>query len=229
VVAGAEKTEDLFRVKWEKFASCSYLEGYGLTETSPVISFNLPRHGFRKGSVGRLFSEIECKTIHPDDRHDLKTGETGLLCFRGPNIFSGYLNDVQKTEEVLTDENWFITGDIGYLDEDQFLFIKGRLSRFSKIGGEMVPHETVEETIKKILSNQDDETSLVVVGQPDPNKGEQLVLVSEQELDFPELRKKLSENGLPNLWIPKKVQKIDQIPILPTGKIDIQGIKNLLE
>ena len=229
VVAGAEKTEDSFRVKWEKFASCSYLEGYGLTETAPGISFNLPEHGFRKGSVGRLFPEIECKTIHPDDRHDLKTGETGLLCFRGPNIFSGYLNDVQKTEEVLTDENWFITGDIGYLDEDQFLFIKGRLSRFSKIGGEMVPHETVEETIKKIFSNQDDcETSLVVVGQPDPIKGEQLVLVSDQELDFPELRKKLSEHGLPNLWIPKKIQKIDQIPVLPTGKIDIQGVKKLI-
>ena len=229
VVAGAEKTEDSFRVKWEKFASCCYLEGYGLTETAPGISFNLPRHGFRKGSVGRLFPEIECKTIHPDDRHDLKTGETGLLCFRGPNIFSGYLNDVQKTEEVLTEEKWFITGDIGYLDEDQFLFIKGRLSRFSKIGGEMVPHETVEETIKKIFSNQDESgPSLVVVGQPDPIKGEQLVLVSDQELDFSELRKKLSENGLPNLWIPKKVQKIDQIPILPTGKIDIQGVKKLI-
>ena len=219
VVAGAEKTEDSFRVKWEKFASCSYLEGYGLTETAPGISFNLPEHGFRKGSVGRLFPEIECKTIHPDDRHDLKTGETGLLCFRGPNIFSGYLNDVQKTEEVLTEEKWFITGDIGYLDEDQFLFIKGRLSRFSKIGGEMVPHETVEETIKKILSNQyDGEISLVVVGQPDPIKGEQLVLVTDREIDFPELRKKLSENGLPNLWIPKKIQMVDNIPILPTGK-----------
>ena len=230
VVAGAEKTEDSFRVKWEKFASCSYLEGYGLTETAPGISFNLPGHGFRKDSVGRLFPEIECKTIHPDTRQDLETCETGLLCFRGPNIFCGYLNDVKKTEEVLTEEKWFITGDIGYLDADNFLFIKGRLSRFSKIGGEMVPHETIEEKIKKLLSNQNDnETSLVVVGQPDPNKGEQLVLVTEREIDFPELRKKLSTNGLPNLWIPKKIQIIDNIPILPTGKIDFQGIKNLLE
>jgi acyl-[acyl-carrier-protein]-phospholipid O-acyltransferase/long-chain-fatty-acid--[acyl-carrier-protein] ligase len=99
VVAGAEKTEDSFRIKWEGFASCSYLEGYGLTETAPVISFNLPNEGFRKDSVGRLFPDIECKTIHPDTRHDLKSGETGLLCFRGPNIFSGYLNDVQKTKK----------------------------------------------------------------------------------------------------------------------------------
>ena len=229
VVAGAEKTEDSFRIKWEGFASCSYLEGYGLTETAPVISFNLPNEGFRKDSVGRLFPDIECKTIHPDTSQDLNSGDTGLLCFRGPNIFSGYLNDVKQTDEVLTDERWFITGDIGYLDDDNFLFIKGRLSRFSKIGGEMVPHETIEETIKSILSNQDDnESSLVVVGQPDPNKGEQLVVVSEQELDFPALRKKLSENGLPNLWIPKKVQKIDKIPILPTGKIYFQGVKKLI-
>ena len=93
----------------------------------------------------------------------------------------------------------------------------------------MVPHETIEASIKQILSNQNDgETSLVVMGQPDPNKGEQLVLVSDQEIDFLELRKKLSESGLPNLWIPKKVQKIDQIPILPTGKIDIQRVKKLI-
>lgn len=94
----------------------------------------------------------------------------------------------------------------------------------------MVPHETIEEKIKKLLSCQNDnEISLVVVGQPDPNKGEQLVLVTEREIDFPELRKKLSTNGIPNLWIPKKIQIIDNIPILPTGKIDFQGIKNLLE
>jgi acyl-[acyl-carrier-protein]-phospholipid O-acyltransferase / long-chain-fatty-acid--[acyl-carrier-protein] ligase len=229
VVAGAEKTEDSFRVQWEKFASCSYLEGYGLTETAPGISFNLPNDGFRKGSVGRLFHEVECKTIHPETRQDLKKGETGILCFRGPNIFSGYLNDVTKTDEVLTTKKWFITGDIGYLDEAHFLFIKGRLSRFSKIGGEMVPHETIEGEIKKLLTNSgDEETSLVVVGQPDQNKGEQLVLVTEQEIDFLELRKKLSENGLPNLWIPKKVLKIDEIPILPTGKIDIQGVTSLI-
>jgi len=221
VVAGAEKTESSFKKKWEEFANCSYLEGYGLTETSPGISFNLPKEGSREGSVGHLFSDIECKTIHPETREDLQVGESGLLCFRGPNIFSGYLNDLEKTNEVLTKENWFVTGDIGYLDQDDFLFIKGRLSRFSKIGGEMVPHETIEARIKQILfGNEENEASLLIIGKSDENKGEQLILVIDEEIDFPKLRKKLSENGLPNLWIPKKVQIIAEFPILPTGKVD---------
>jgi acyl-[acyl-carrier-protein]-phospholipid O-acyltransferase/long-chain-fatty-acid--[acyl-carrier-protein] ligase len=132
VVAGAEKTEDSFRAKWEKFASCSYLEGYGLTETAPGISFNLPRHGFRKGSVGRLFPEIQCKTIHPDTRHDLKTGETGLLCFRGPNIFSGYLNDIQKTEEVLTMKNGLLQVTLDTWTRINFYLLKGDCLDFLK-------------------------------------------------------------------------------------------------
>ena len=228
-MAGAEKTESSFKKKWEEFAQCSYLEGYGLTESAPGISFNLPNDGSRKGSVGRLFSEIECKTIHPETRKDLQPGESGLLCFRGPNIFSGYLDDTEKTKEVLTEENWLITGDIGYLDPDNFLFIKGRLSRFSKIGGEMVPHETIEEAIREILSDNDQkEASLFVCGKPDENKGEILILLIDQEIDFFKLRKNLGEYGLPNLWIPKKIQVIDKFPILPTGKIDFQKIKKLI-
>ena len=173
-----------------------------------------------------MFSDIECKTIHPETREDLKVGESGLLCFRGPNIFSGYLNDSEKTNEVLTKENWFVTGDIGYLDQDDFLFIKGRLSRFSKIGGEMVPHETIETSIKQILSGKEEkEASLFIIGKSDENKGEQLILVIDQEIDFPKLRKNLSENGLPNLWIPKKVQVIAEFPILPTGKVDFLLLK----
>lgn len=230
VIAGAEKSTDLFKNKWEEFASCSYLEGYGLTETSPGISFNLPGSGTRKGSVGRLFSEIECKTIHPESQEDLKFGESGLLCFRGPNIFSGYLNDRQKTEEVLMEDNWFITGDLGYLDEDKFLFIEGRLSRFSKIGGEMVPHVTIEESIQEILSQQKgEECNLVIIGQPDQNKGEQLVLLIEQEINFVNLRRELSEKGLPNLWIPKKYQLVNEIPMLPSGKIDFASLEDLIE
>lgn len=229
VVAGAEKSPDSFKEKWEKFACCSYLEGYGLTETSPGVSFNLPGSGSREGSVGRLFSEIECKTIHPETRETLMPGVSGLLCFRGPNIFSGYLNDEEKTKEVLENDKWLITGDLGYLDKDNFLFIDGRLSRFSKIGGEMVPHGTIEDEVIKILLNKcGKEICAVIVGIPDKVKGEQLLLVVDQEIDLFLLRKKLGESGLPNLWIPKTMQVVEEIPHLPTGKVDFQGVGKLI-
>jgi acyl-[acyl-carrier-protein]-phospholipid O-acyltransferase/long-chain-fatty-acid--[acyl-carrier-protein] ligase len=230
VVAGAEKSSDSFKENWEKFADCSYLEGYGLTETSPGISFNLPWNGSRKGSVGKLFTSIECKTIHPETRCDQSLGESGLLCFRGPNIFKGYLDEIEKTNEVLTDEGWFITGDLGYIDNEGFLYIEGRLSRFSKIGGEMVPHGTLEDEVRKILDpNRDENFGLVIIGQPDESKGEQLILVIDKEINFPELRKKLTLNGIPNLWIPKKIKKIKEIPILSTGKTDIFKLEKELE
>ncbi len=229
VVAGAEKSAESFKNKWEDFANCCYLEGYGLTETSPGISFNLPGSGRLPNSVGRLFKGIECKTINPDTRLNLPQGEIGLLCFRGPNIFHGYLDEDKKTKEVITDDGWFITGDLGYVNEAGFLFIEGRLSRFSKIGGEMVPHVTVEDAIRKIISNeQDNEIQLVILGKPDETKGEQLILVVEQKIDFPNLRKKLTESGLPNLWIPKRFIEISEIPILPTGKVDFQGLNKMI-
>jgi acyl-[acyl-carrier-protein]-phospholipid O-acyltransferase/long-chain-fatty-acid--[acyl-carrier-protein] ligase len=229
VVAGAEKSPDSFKKKWEEFACCSYLEGYGLTETSPGVSFNLPGSGSRKGSVGRLFTEIECKTIHPETKKNLKPGENGLLCFRGPNVFSGYLNDEEKTKEVLENDKWFITGDLGYLDKDNFLFIEGRLSRFSKIGGEMVPHGTIEDAVRKIVLNKGgEEMAAVIMGRPDKLKGEQLVLVTDQEIDFLLLRKKLGESGLPNLWIPKTIHVVEEMPTLPTGKIDFKGLGKLI-
>lgn len=230
IVAGAEKSPLEFIRQWEKKANCKYLEGYGLTETSPGISFNLPGAGSRQNSVGRLFDYVECKTIHPDTRVDLSMGNTGLLCFRGPNIFRGYLNDIEKTREVLTDDGWFITGDIGYIDDDGFLFIKGRASRFSKIGGEMVPHITIEDEIRKIVQFDSTESNgLVILGKPDQKKGEQLILVVEQEIDFQDLKNRLKDNGLPNLWIPKSVEIIKEIPCLPTGKIDFVNLKKQLK
>lgn len=230
VVAGAEKSSDSFKKQWEEFAECQYLEGYGLTETSPGISFNLPDKESKKGSVGKLFNLVECKTIHPESRRDLSRGETGILCFRGPNIFNGYLNESKKTREVLTRDLWFITGDIGHIDEEGFLFIDGRLSRFSKIGGEMVPHAKIEDEVKEALGHSpDNPMGVVILGQPDEKKGEQIVLVVDQKIDFPELKKKLNQNGIPNLWIPKKILTLEKIPVLPTGKIDLLELKMKLK
>jgi acyl-[acyl-carrier-protein]-phospholipid O-acyltransferase/long-chain-fatty-acid--[acyl-carrier-protein] ligase len=150
-----------------------------------------------------------------------------MLWLRGPNIFEGYLDEPEKTAEVLRD-GWFKTGDIGRFDEDGFLYIEGRLSRFSKIGGEMVPHETIEQKILSVLpGGEHSERVIAIVGVADVAKGEALVLLSGIELDFPRLRTALSEIGVPNLWIPKTVRRVEAIPVLASGKLDLAACKRL--
>ena len=228
VVAGAERTPPPFREKWEKEVGCEYLEGYGLTEASPVLSFNVPGEGSRENSVGRMLPGVESKIVDPETNDDLPSGETGILCFRGSNVFLGYLNQPAETSEVLMDDGWLVTGDLGRIDEDGFLFIEGRLSRFSKIGGEMVPHGTVEDAVAKALGfSDDDDPVCVVTGIEDEAKGERLILLTSVNLDAEKLRKDLAAEGLSNLWIPREVRKVEQIPLLPTGKLDLQEIKKL--
>ncbi len=149
-----------------------------------------------------------------------------MLWLRGPNIFERYLSDPKRTDEVLQDR-WFKTGDLARFDEDGFLFIEGRLSRFSKIGGEMVPHETIESRLYDVLHLPKDERVIAVTGIPDEAKGEALVLLTARDLDLAELRTKLSEHGLPNLWIPKKIQRVEAIPLLASGKLDLAKCKEL--
>ena len=228
VVAGAERTPPSFRERWEKEVGCKYLEGYGLTEASPVLSFNIPGDGSRQNSVGRLLPGVEVKIVHPETKDDRPNGETGILCFRGSNVFLGYLNQPVETSEVLMKDGWLVTGDLGRIDSDGFLFIEGRLSRFSKIGGEMVPHGTVEEAIAKSLRvSEEDDPVCVVVGTEDEAKGERLILLASIDLDKEGLRKDLAKAGLPNLWIPREIRKVASIPLLPTGKLDLREIKKL--
>jgi acyl-[acyl-carrier-protein]-phospholipid O-acyltransferase / long-chain-fatty-acid--[acyl-carrier-protein] ligase len=148
--------------------------------------------------------------------------ETGMVWFRGVNIFEGYLHDEKRTADVLHD-GWFKTGDIGRFDEDGFLYIEGRLSRFSKIGGEMVPHEAVEQKIIELLGfSGKDERLIAIVGVQDEAKGEALILLAAIDVDLAQLRDKLRDAGVPNLWIPKKVCRVDSIPVLASGKLDLK-------
>ena len=145
-------------------------------------------------------------------------------------MFEGYLNNSQKTKEVFSEDGWFITGDLGRIDQDGFLFIEGRLSRFSKIGGEMVSHESVEDAVTQILrenGSKEDGLFCVVTGQTDEAKGESLILLITSEIDPKSLREQMRAKGVPNLWIPKQIRKVDKIPILGTGKLDLQKIKEL--
>jgi len=163
----------------------------------------------------------------PETDRKLSLYDTGMLWLRGVNIFEGYLHDPKQTEEVLC-HGWLKTGDIGRFDEDGFLYIEGRLSRFSKIGGEMVPHETIESKIVELLGlSGRDERPLAVMGVQDEAKGEALVLLSAVDIDLAELRSKLHEAGVPNLWIPKQIQRVEAIPVLASGKLDLKKCQGL--
>jgi acyl-[acyl-carrier-protein]-phospholipid O-acyltransferase/long-chain-fatty-acid--[acyl-carrier-protein] ligase len=168
------------------------------------------------------------RILNPDTRSEQAAGEAGLVVFKGDNIFSGYLKDAEKTTAAFHD-GWFVTGDLGRFDEDGFLVIEGRLSRFSKIGGEMVPHGTIEARIVEAFGlDETDGYAAVVMGVPDAAKGEQLVLLATRdELTAEAVREKLSGLGLPNLWIPKLVHRVVRIPVLGTGKLDLKAAKEM--
>jgi acyl-[acyl-carrier-protein]-phospholipid O-acyltransferase / long-chain-fatty-acid--[acyl-carrier-protein] ligase len=238
IIVGAEKLPLDLASHFEQRFHKKVFEGYGLTETAPVVSVNLPGPEPRKpgeqvqpssrlGSVGRLAPGIAAEIREPETERKLSLYETGMLWLRGPNIFEGYLHDPKRTAEVLRD-GWLKTGDIGRFDEDGFLYIEGRLSRFSKIGGEMVPHESIERKIIDLLElSGRDERPIAIVGVQDEAKGEALVLLSAVDIELAELRKKLQETGVPNLWIPKHVQRVEAIPVLASGKLDLKKCNEL--
>ena len=240
VVTGAEKLPKRLAEAFESKFQKKVMEGYGLTETSPVTNVNIPNvtaqnkseliKSERFGSVGQFLPGIAVRITEPNDDSPLPINSSGMIWLRGPNIFKEYLDLPSQTQEVIKG-GWFRTGDIGRVDEDGFLYIEGRLSRFSKIAGEMVPHETVESHINKALSyDSEDEKKIAVIGIPDEAKGEALVLLSTEEMgdeSVKSLRQKLLDLGVAALWIPKKIIKVDSIPSLASGKLDIKGCEDL--
>lgn len=239
VVTGAEKLPSKVAEAFKARFNHEVMEGYGLTETSPVSNFNLPPvdpaadgtdtrtiPSCRAGSVGQMVAGIAVRITDPSTDEPLPLNASGMIWMRGANIFNGYLKLPMETESVIQD-GWFRTGDIGRMDEDGFLFIEGRVSRFSKIGGEMVPHEKIEDEINKAYGvENDDERHFVVVGVPDEAKGEALVLISKTQMGEQariDLRYTLLECGVPALWIPKRIVNVDEIPVLASGKLDLKA------
>ncbi len=238
VVTGAEKLpDDLYKAFMETF-HIEILQGYGLTETTPASNINQPNPPVttdtaeaqvakKAGSTGRLLPGMTVRIVHPETGEEVPAGEQGIVWFKGANVFSGYLDDPQKTSAAFSD-GWFVTGDLGRLDEEGFLFIEGRLSRFSKIGGEMIPHGTVEQTIAEVLGLDQSEGPVVaVMGVPDKAKGEALVLLTTVEIPPDMLREKLAAVGFANLWIPKVIHRVPTIPVLGTGKLDLKRCRDV--
>jgi len=238
VVVGAEKLPDSLGDAFENKFGLRPVEGYGATELSPLVSVNVPLSrsdheeiDAKLGTVGRPVPGVAAKIVHPETGEELPVGESGMLLTTGPNVMKGYLHMPEKTAQVLRD-GWYVTGDIARIDADGFIQITGRQSRFSKIGGEMVPHIGVEEAIEKFLGIADDDESprVVVTAVPDPRKGERLAVVHRSLDQSPDsICEGLRTAGLPNLWIPSidSFLEVDQIPVLGSGKIDLKALAEL--
>jgi acyl-[acyl-carrier-protein]-phospholipid O-acyltransferase/long-chain-fatty-acid--[acyl-carrier-protein] ligase len=235
VLAGAEKLPERISLLFEDTFGIRPLEGYGATECSPVVAVNVRdfraagfrQVGYRRGKIGRPLPGISVRISDPDSRAALALGEPGLLEVRGPNVMQGYLGLPDRTKEVLRD-GWYNTGDLATLDEEGFLAIADRLSRFSKIGGEMVPHLKVEEVLHELSDSK--EQRFVVTSLPDEKKGERLIVL--HVLDDAQLERtlaRLTDASIPPLWRPRAQQfvRVEQLPYLGTGKLDLRKAKEM--
>ncbi|MFA5555136.1 MAG: acyl-[ACP]--phospholipid O-acyltransferase [Phycisphaerae bacterium] len=236
IITGAEKLRQVVVDTFEDKFKIRPKEGYGATELSPVLSLNLPdedcldsfQPGSKKDTVGHPIPGCAIKIIDPQTQEVLPDGQDGLLMVKGPNVMRGYLDDPEQTKKVLRD-GWYDTGDIARMDDDGFLIISDRLSRFSKIAGEMVPHFAIEEVLYKALESAA-EPMIAVTTVPSAARGEELVVVCSQNApDADMLHKIVSQSSLPNLWKPKKENyiRIKTLPALGSGKLDLSRIKTI--
>jgi acyl-[acyl-carrier-protein]-phospholipid O-acyltransferase/long-chain-fatty-acid--[acyl-carrier-protein] ligase len=238
-ILGAEKLKPEIAAELRERLGIEPLEGYGCTETGPVVAVNTPEDkrtpdgrtvpGNRPGTVGMPVPGTAIRTIDPDTGAELPRGAEGLVCVKGPQIMQGYLGKPEATAQVLKD-GWYVTGDLGHVDADGFLAITGRLSRFSKIGGEMVPHERVESAILEVAT--DEHPHVAVTALPDLKRGERLIVL-HTGLGLPpqEVYKRLAASSLPKLWLPAADDflHVESIPLLGTGKVDLRQVRRIAE
>jgi acyl-[acyl-carrier-protein]-phospholipid O-acyltransferase/long-chain-fatty-acid--[acyl-carrier-protein] ligase len=235
VVVGAEKLNQRIADRFEDRFGIRPVEGYGTTELSPAVAFNVPnvdaggvyQVGTKPGAVGHPLPGVAVKIVDTDSGERLDTGQSGLLMVKGPNVMLGYLNLDGKTEQVIRD-GWYDTGDIAKVDEDGFITITDRLSRFSKIGGEMVPHVGVEQAYHDALGTS--EQLVAVTGVPADKKGEELVVLYVEEAgDADRLHKIICDSDLPNIFKPRRDNyvKVDSIPLLGAGKLDVMALRKI--
>jgi acyl-[acyl-carrier-protein]-phospholipid O-acyltransferase / long-chain-fatty-acid--[acyl-carrier-protein] ligase len=235
VLAGAEKLPERVAIAFEDRFGIRPLEGYGCTECSPIVTVNSKDYrgpGFRqvaakRGKIGHPLPGVSVKVVDIETEQPVEPGTSGMLLVKGPNVMRGYLGKPEKTAEVLHD-GWYTTGDVGMIDEDGFVTITDRLSRFSKIGGEMVPHIRIEDKLHELADAT--EQTFAVTAIPDEKKGEQIVVLHTLPPErLAAVSERLSQSDLPALWKPKANHfvYVDSIPTLGTGKMDLRAIKAL--
>jgi acyl-[acyl-carrier-protein]-phospholipid O-acyltransferase/long-chain-fatty-acid--[acyl-carrier-protein] ligase len=238
LVTGAERLPSAVADAFEQKFGIRPVEGYGTTETSPLISANIPvsrttgdpAQSAREGTVGKPAPGVRVRLVDPDTHQDVPAGERGMLLVSGPNVMHSYLDKPRETAAAIRD-GWYVTGDICTIDEDGFITIVGRESRFAKIAGEIVPHVMVEEAISEIVGfDEAGGSKVAVVSVPDERRGERLVVV-HTAIDVPPdvIRARLQQAGLPNLYLPSvdSFVEVQELPLIGTGKLDLRAINAL--
>ena len=236
VITGAEKLRPELAAKFHEMTGRDIIEGYGCTELSPIATINLSNSIYalgakadHPGSIGCPLPGIHIRIVDPDTGVELAPGASGRMQVMAGSVMKGYLNDEDLTARVLQD-GYYDTGDIAKMDLDGYVYITGRASRFSKIGGEMVPHEGVEEAITRIRARETRE--IAVAGRGDSRKGERLVVFyTADDFNIPEILDAMRKEGLPNIWIPKADDfvKIDELPLLGSGKLDLMRLRQMAD
>jgi acyl-[acyl-carrier-protein]-phospholipid O-acyltransferase/long-chain-fatty-acid--[acyl-carrier-protein] ligase len=236
LMCGAEKLSPKFAREFAEKFGIQPLEGYGCTELSPVAAANVPdwqegsvrQIGNKPGTIGQPVPGVAARIVDPDTFEPVPAGHEGLLLCYGANVMKGYLGRPDATRAAIRD-GWYVTGDLARLDEDGFITITDRLARFSKIGGEMVPHQKIEEEIHAILGTT--ERVCLVTSVPDERRGERLIVLHTalNGIDQKQLCQRLGARGLPNLWVPgdRDFFLIDELPILGTGKMDLKRAREI--
>jgi acyl-[acyl-carrier-protein]-phospholipid O-acyltransferase/long-chain-fatty-acid--[acyl-carrier-protein] ligase len=235
IVVGAEKLKPRVADAFEEKLGVRPREGYGATELSPVGALSLPdveiagivQAGARAGSVGQPVPGVAVRIVDPDTFERKRPGEPGLMLIRGPNVMRGYLDDPDGTAAAMRD-GWYVTGDIATVDEDGFITITDRLARFSKIGGEMIPHLAVEDAYQQGLDRA--EPVLAVASVPDEKRGERLVVLYTDAAGSPaDLQSIIERSSIPNLWKPAKdsYRRIESLPLTGSGKLDVKALRRM--
>jgi acyl-[acyl-carrier-protein]-phospholipid O-acyltransferase/long-chain-fatty-acid--[acyl-carrier-protein] ligase len=222
VVCGADKCPNALRDGFLEKHGIVLYEGYGTTETSPVISANAP-HRNRPGSVGRVVPNVQIRIENLETGNECPANEIGRIMVNGDMLMKGYLDDLEETSMRIR-QGWYDTGDMGYLDDDGYLWHAGRLKRFVKIGGEMVSLVKVEDVLEKCLP---EEASCCVVEIPDTVKGARIVAVVTEELNEEDIIKQMSEY-LPNIALPREFIVMAELPRMGSGKIDFRSVTNMV-
>jgi len=234
LICGAERLPPALAAEFDAKFGVLPLEGYGCTELSPVAAANIPdkvvaklkQVGNKTGTTGQAIPGVACRIVNLDTQEPIPLGSEGMLEVLGANVMVGYLGKPDMTAKVVR-EGWYTTGDMGRIDDDGFITLTGRLSRFAKIGGEMVPLERVEEELQSILDTND--RMLAVTSIADEKRGERLIVLHLKAMAMTprELCDKLGERSMPNLWQPdhRDFFEVEEIPVLGTGKLDIRSVQ----
>jgi long-chain-fatty-acid--[acyl-carrier-protein] ligase len=228
IIVGAEKCPDALRERCDRVApQALLLEGYGITECSPVVSSNRPRAN-KPGTLGQPLPDVEVAVVDLETEQPLPVGRMGMLHVHGPNVFPGYIDhDGPQPFQERDGKRWYVTGDLAQVDADGFILFGGRLKRFLKAGGEMISLPALEEPFAKLYPPTKDGPRVAVEGV-EAEEGRRIVLFTTEPVNLREANHVLEEQGLRGVMRLTEVRRVERIAVLGTGKTDYKSLRAMI-